>query len=220
MSIWTYGGLPVSFGGGAATFGARNMTTYGNEAAIVQLANYDSQFNTNATQQQSLIPADAFTLTETTNFSTILAGVRINNGTSGNCELLLWNSSSGVPTTLVAITGNVAVPDTSGDSLPVLVSADVTGLPLFQNVPAGEYTLSCQANGEGIRIASSTLNSLNFFYALGANVDTPGGSWSNAGNNKGSLIIYIQGSPAPSGVEVTFDLTHDLTHDLTFDSTG
>ena len=213
--IWTYNNEPVTFGGLVATFGGPALTTYGHQSALIADAAFQSEFNTSFDETLALVTSDSFTLTETTNFSAMSAGVRINNSSTGNVEFLLWSASSGVPVTLIAITGNIAVPATSG--LPVLVTADVTGVPLFQNVPLGEYTLSVQATGESIRLASSTSNTGNPFYQKGDNVDVVGNPWRLDGGNRSRHIIYIEGSPAAG---ITESIAGDITSNITTEITG
>lgn len=213
--IWTYNDEPVTFGGRVATFGGPPLTLYGNSAVLEGPWESETEFGSGADEQIALITAGSFTLTETTNFIAMSGGVRINNGSTGNVEYLLWTASSGTPVTLVAITGNIAVPVTTGT--PVLVVADVSGIAEFQNIEPGEYTLSIQATTEGIRLGSTTPNDETPFYQKGDNTPTVGNSWIADGGNRSTPVIWIEGTPA---VGLTSNLTGDLTFDLTTNLTG
>ena len=193
--IWTYNNEPVTFNGRVATFGGPALTTYGHDEVTVGPWLDESRFNTATDEQLSLVTTDVFTLTEATNFAAMSAGAKINNDTSGLADFILWNSVSGTPTTMVAIIENVVIPDTSAGNVPVLVTADITGIAEFQNVPPGEYSLSVQGTTEGIILASTTINTGNPFCPKGDHTPDVGDSWIADGQNQGRVVIWIEGSP-------------------------
>ena len=202
MSVtWTFDDEPVppaTFGGRVATFGGPALTAYGNLDDLTGPYSDICQFNTNSSNMNANTASDFFTLDGPTNFTAITAVMKMNSGSAGTCVLLLLDANgSGVVTFLRAITVSTVVPSSS---VPIQVTADVSGTSAFQNVPAGTYQLAAQANGQSIRLGSTTDPDFGPFNQTGAGITVIGDPYESQGGGRGSPPIWIEGSPV--GTEV------------------
>ena len=170
------------------------MTTiYGNDTRSIAPYPEESQFGTSSSSAQSLAPIDYFVLTEETDFITMSSAVRLNGGGSGTCRFVLLERSGATLGDVHAIVDNVPVAAAADKTAIVLSVVDVSKMPNFQRVPAGEYALAVNADGAGVRMGATDATNE---YSLSSNeLSVKGDTWAQMQSNNGRLVIFIEGVP-------------------------